>query len=73
MLPEGASPAPLATIERHLPGLLALMLLVAMPLVLLALTPWLEQRPRQERGGTPAPAQDRSRWNPRTGVMGSPR
>lgn len=60
MLPQNVQPGLLAQIDRHATGLLALALLVAMPLVLLALTPWLESSPNG------------AQWDRRTGIVGRP-
>jgi len=71
VLPQSNLPPLIGELERHAPGVLVLLLLVAMPLVLLALTPWLETRPRRE--GVPAAQRhgvERSRWDPRSGIVG---
>lgn len=70
-LPQSNMPPLLAELDRHAPGVLVLALLVTMPLMLLALTPWLEHRPQ----GRSVPAAqrhgvERSRWDPRTGIVG---
>jgi len=74
--PQTNLPPLLGLIDRHGLGLLALLLLLALPLVLLALSPWLEQSPH--RGGHYSHDAHRkavkpSRWDPRTGVVGRQR
>ena len=70
--PQTNLPPLLGLLDRHGLGLLALLLLVAMPLVLLALSPWIDQPP-QRRGaaasGTSRPSLESSRWDPRSGLM----
>jgi len=82
VLPQTNLPPLLGLIDRHGLGLLALLLLLALPLVLVALSPWLEQAPH--RGGYRREDSHRShdahrkavkpsRWDPRTGVVGRQR
>jgi hypothetical protein len=69
VLPESNLPPLLGELERHIPGLLALALLVAMPLLLLALTPWFEA-PRAVEGPSRRSNPEPSRWDGRTGIVG---
>jgi hypothetical protein len=74
--PQTNLPPLLGLLDRHGLGLLALLLLVAMPLVLVALSPWLEQSPHRggdRTQGSHRKAVEPSRWDPRTGVVGRQR
>lgn len=75
LLPQTNQPSLMGLLDRQAPGLLLLLLMVVMPLVGLALSPWVrppvEQRSRErlERRGA---GLNHQRWDPRTGVVGRP-
>lgn len=71
-LPQSSLRPLLGELERHAPGLLALILLMALPLVLLAISPWMEQpmprgRSAAQSGGA---AVEKPRWDRRSGIVG---
>ena len=72
--PQNNQPSLMGLLDRQGPGLLMLLLMVVMPLLVLALSPWVRQpvdrgRERLERRGAGLGHQ---RWDPRTGVVGRP-
>jgi len=64
----------LGLLDRQAPGLLMILLLVGLPMVLLALSPWirLPVERRMERVERRGAGLNHQRWDPRTGVVGRP-
>lgn len=72
--PQNNQPSLIGWLDRQGPGLLMLLLMVVMPLVLLALSPWirLPVERRMERVERRGAGLNHQRWDPRTGVVGRP-
>ena len=74
LLPQNNQPSLLGLLDRKAPGVLILLLMVLMPMLVLAVSPWL-----QNASGRRSPKMERrqeglghQRWDPRTGVVGRP-
>ncbi|MFM7313627.1 MAG: hypothetical protein ACKO0M_10755 [Cyanobium sp.] len=72
--PQTSQPSLLGLLDRQAPGLLILLLMVLMPMLLLAVSPWLqgETSRRGARLERRTPRINHQRWDPRTGVVGRP-
>lgn len=71
LLPQTNQPPLLGLLDRHALGLVLLLLTVVMPMVLLALSPWV-QGPALRRSEPGIEGPRSRRWDPRTGVVGRP-
>lgn len=74
VLPQTSSPSLLGLLDRQSGGLLVLAVLVLLPLLLLAFSPWLGGPIQRHKGHQPAEArtQERPRWDRRSGIVGRP-
>jgi len=74
LLPQNNQPSLLGSLDRQAPGLVMLLLMVVLPLVALALSPWVQlpQERRSARLESGRAGLNHQRWDPRSGVVGRP-